>query len=234
MATGPRSRPFGTAPACRLVKAAELQGVPQAEAVLRSAALRLVHDRSRDGRPRDAADGRREHRRSRRRARARRLRRRPEVEQAYQSDRAEARIAGALLGQARPHRRQRRARPLHRAEPRAARRRARAHRSGLPAVRGRRRARDEPRAAGRAAARCPRSMRCSRPTPAGSTTAEVARVLADTTNEPDLAEAEDELIRLAVAGGAKRQPARSRRALDRRLDAIRTVRNVRLAARSRS
>ena len=42
--------------------------------------------------------------------------------------------------------------------------------------------------------------------PGGLTTAEVARVLADTTNEPDLAEAEDELIRLAVAGGAKRQP----------------------------
>ena len=70
--------------------------------------------------------------------------------------------------------------------------------------------------------------------PGGLTTAEVARVLADTTNEPDLAEAEDELIRLAVAGGAKRQAARPRRALDRRLDAIRTVRNVRLAARSRS
>ena len=36
MATGPRPRPFGTAPACRLVKAAERQGVPQAEAVLRT------------------------------------------------------------------------------------------------------------------------------------------------------------------------------------------------------
>jgi hypothetical protein len=33
----------------------------------------------------------------------------------------------------------------------------------------------------------------------------VARVLADTTDEPDLAEAEDALIRLAVAGGAKRE-----------------------------
>ena len=41
--------------------------------------------------------------------------------------------------------------------------------------------------------------------PGGLTTAEVARVLADTTDEPDLAEAEDALIRLSVAGGAKRQ-----------------------------
>jgi hypothetical protein len=37
------------------------------------------------------------------------------------------------------------------------------------------------------------------------TTAEVARVLADTTDEPDLAEAEDALIRLSVEGGARRQ-----------------------------
>jgi hypothetical protein len=41
--------------------------------------------------------------------------------------------------------------------------------------------------------------------PGGLTTAEVARVLADTTDEPDPAEAEDALIRLAVAGGARRQ-----------------------------
>ncbi|MDX6541964.1 MAG: hypothetical protein QOI71_3574 [Gaiellales bacterium] len=36
MSTGPRPRPFGTGRACRLVKAAELQGVPQAEALLRA------------------------------------------------------------------------------------------------------------------------------------------------------------------------------------------------------
>ena len=36
MATFPRPRPLGTGPACRLVKAAERQGVPQAEAVLRA------------------------------------------------------------------------------------------------------------------------------------------------------------------------------------------------------
>ena len=41
--------------------------------------------------------------------------------------------------------------------------------------------------------------------PGGLTTAEVARVLADTTDEPDLAEAEDALIRLSVEGGARRQ-----------------------------
>jgi hypothetical protein len=41
--------------------------------------------------------------------------------------------------------------------------------------------------------------------PGGLTTAEVARVLADTTDEPDLPEAEDALIRLAVAGGARRE-----------------------------
>jgi hypothetical protein len=41
--------------------------------------------------------------------------------------------------------------------------------------------------------------------PAGLTTAEVARVLADTTDEPDLASAEDALIGLCVAGKARRQ-----------------------------
>ncbi len=123
MATGPRSRPFGTAPACRLVKAAELQGVPQAEAVLRNLRFGVVHDRSRDGHRRGAARGGRERRRARRRARARR--------------RGDARGRGglparprrdaqpdALLRHARPHGRDRRARPLHRAEHRAARRRA--------------------------------------------------------------------------------------------------------------
>ena len=90
MATGPRPRPFGTAPACRLVKAAEIQGVPQAEAVLRAlrfgwfttdlvmddpATLRTVAE-SIDGldAERALADWAT-----------------PEVEEAYQRDRAEAR-----------------------------------------------------------------------------------------------------------------------------------------------
>jgi hypothetical protein len=37
------------------------------------------------------------------------------------------------------------------------------------------------------------------------TTAEVARVLADTTTDPDPAAAEDELIKLSVAGAARRR-----------------------------
>jgi hypothetical protein len=41
--------------------------------------------------------------------------------------------------------------------------------------------------------------------PGGLTTVEVARVLADTTDVPDSDAAEDALIRLAVAGGAKRR-----------------------------
>ena len=41
--------------------------------------------------------------------------------------------------------------------------------------------------------------------PGGLTTTEVARVLADTTDDPDPATAEDELIRLSVAGGAARR-----------------------------
>ena len=53
-------------------------------------ALRLVHDRSRHGQRRGAARGRRERGRARRRARARRCAT-PEVEEAYQRDRAETR-----------------------------------------------------------------------------------------------------------------------------------------------
>jgi hypothetical protein len=41
--------------------------------------------------------------------------------------------------------------------------------------------------------------------PGGLTTAEVARVLADTTDEPDMATAEDALITLCVAGKARRE-----------------------------
>jgi hypothetical protein len=41
--------------------------------------------------------------------------------------------------------------------------------------------------------------------PGGLTTAEVARVLANTTTDPDLAAAEDALIALSVAGGAERR-----------------------------
>ena len=47
--------------------------------------------------------------------------------------------------------------------------------------------------------------------PGGLTTAEVARVLADTTTEPDPAAAEDALIRLSVAGGAKRRSSATTR-----------------------
>ena len=53
--------------------------------------------------------------------------------------------------------------------------------------------------------------------PGGLTTAEVARVLADTTTEPDPAEAEDELIRLCRRRRREPPAARARRALDRRL-----------------
>ena len=42
--------------------------------------------------------------------------------------------------------------------------------------------------------------------PGGLTTAEVTRVLAETTDDPDPAAAEDALIRLAVAGAIVRAP----------------------------
>jgi predicted DsbA family dithiol-disulfide isomerase len=203
MATGPRTRPLGTGPACRLVKAAEVQGVPQAEAVLR--ALRfawfttdLVMDAedallavagSIDGldAERALADSHT-----------------AEVEEAYQRDRAEARDPvrfAVTLG-----------RTAATDGP---------DRYTAPSL--------VLRAGGRELVApgfqpfeavdvlvmnlAPQAERLPVPSlpalleayPGGLTTAEVARVLADTTNEPDLAEAEDELIRLSVAGGARRQ-----------------------------
>ena len=223
MATGPGPRPFGTGPACRLVKAAELQGVPQAEAVLRAlrfgwfttdlvmddpATLRTVAE-SVDGLDAERALADCAHAGGRAGLPARPRR---------------GALAHALRRQARPHRRQRRARPLHRAEPRPARRGARARRPGLPALRGGRRARHEPRAAGRAAAGALARLPCCGAYPGGLTTAEVARVLADTTDEPDLAEAEDALIRLCRRRRCEAPGTRSRRALDGRLAFSRPLR----------
>jgi predicted DsbA family dithiol-disulfide isomerase len=203
MATGPRPRPFGTAPACRLVKAAELQGVPQAEAVLRSLrftwfttdlvmddedALREVAA-SVDGldAERAIADSQT-----------------PEVEEAYQRDRAETRnparfavTLGRTAASDGPDR------------------------YTAPSI--------VLRAGGRELVApgfqpfeavdvlvmnlVPEAERLAVPSledllaayPGGLTTAEVARVLADTTDEPDPAAAEDALIRLCVAGGASRR-----------------------------
>ena len=158
----PARGPMGTGPACRLVKAAERQGVPQAEAVLRALrfgwfttdlvmdepeALRAVAE-SVDGLDAERALADAQHAGGRGGLPARPRR---------------GALARALRRQARPHRRNRRARPLHRAEPRPARGRERARRARLPAVRGRRRARDEPRAAGRAPAGARARRRCSPP-----------------------------------------------------------------------
>jgi len=203
MATGPRPRPFGTAPACRLVKAAEIQGVPQAEAVLRAlrfgwfttdlvmddpTTLRTVAE-SIDGldAERALADWAT-----------------PEVEQAYQRDRAEARSPARFavkLG-----------RTASSDGP---------DRYTAPSLVLRAEGREliapgyQPFEAADVLVMnlVPQAERLPVPSldallaayPGGLTTAEVARVLADTTDEPDLAEAEDALIRLAVAGGAKRE-----------------------------
>jgi len=203
MATGPRARPFGTAPACRLVKAAELQGVPQAEAVLRNLrfgwfttdlvmdsdeALRAVAE-SVDGldAERALADATT-----------------PEVEEAYQRDRAETRNPtrfSVKLG-----------RTAASDGP---------DRYTAPSI--------VLRAGGRELVApgfqpfeavdvlvmnlVPDAERLPVPEladllaayPGGLTTAEVARVLADTTTDPDPAAAEDDLIRLCVAGAATRR-----------------------------
>ena len=203
MSTGPRPRPFGTGRACRLVKAAELQGIPQAEAVLR--ALRfawfttdLVMDEddalrevagSIDGldAERALADARSQ-----------------EVEEAYQRDRAETRSPARFavtLG-----------RTAASDGP---------DRYTAPSI--------VLRAGGRELVApgfqpfeavdvlvmnlVPQAERLPVPAledllaayPGGLTTVEVARVLADTTTEPDMAAAEDDLIRLTVAGKARRQ-----------------------------
>ncbi len=203
MATGPRPRPFGTAPACRLVKAAEIQGVPQAEAVLR--ALRfawfttdLVMDEEDTLRAVaesvDGLDG----------ERALADSHTPEVEEAYQRDRAETRnparfavTLGRTAASDGPDR------------------------YTAPSV--------VLRAGGRELVApgfqpfeavdvlvmnlVPDAERLPVPAledllaayPGGLTTAEVARVLADTTTDPDPDAAEDALIRLCVAGAAKRR-----------------------------
>jgi len=202
IATGPRSRPLGTGPACRLVKAAELQGVPQAEALLR--ALRfawfttdLVMDADDallavagciDGLDagRALVDSHTE-----------------EVEEAYQRDRAEARdpvrFAVALGRTAATDGPDRYTAPSLVL-------RAGGRELVAPGF--------QPFEAADVLVMnlVPGAERLPVPSleallaayPGGLTTAEVARVLADTTDEPDLPAAEDALIRLSVAGGARR------------------------------
>jgi predicted DsbA family dithiol-disulfide isomerase len=203
MATFPRTRPVGTGPACRLVKAAELQGVPQAEALLRSlrfgwfatdlvmdepealrAAAESVEGLDAERALADAAT--------------------PEVEEAYQRDRAETRSPerfAVKLG-----------RTAASDGP---------DRYTAPSI--------VLRAEGRQLVApgfqpfealdilvlnlVPQAERLPVPSlpgllaayPGGLTTAEVARVLADTTTDPDPAAAEDELIKLSVAGAARRR-----------------------------
>jgi predicted DsbA family dithiol-disulfide isomerase len=203
MATGPRPRPFGTGRACRLVKAAELQGVPQAEAVLRTLrfawfttdlvmdeedTLRTVAE-SVDGldAERAIADSHT-----------------PEVEDAYQRDRAEARDPvrfavklGRTAATDGPDRYTAPSLVL----------RADGRELVAPGY--------QPFEAVDVLVMnlVPQADRLPVPSleellaayPGGLTTAEVARVLADTTNEPDLPAAEDALIRLCVAGGARRR-----------------------------
>jgi predicted DsbA family dithiol-disulfide isomerase len=204
MATGPRPRPYGTGPACRLVKAAELQGVPQAEAVLRTLrfgwfttdlvmdegdTLRAVAE-SVDGldAERALADART-----------------PEVEEAYQRDRAEARNPtrfsvklGRTAATDGPDRYTAPSLVL----------RAEGRELVAPGY--------QPFEAVDVLVLnlVPQAERLPVPSleallaayPGGLTTAEVARVLADTTDEPDLPAAEDALIRLCVAGAAGREP----------------------------
>ena len=205
MATGPRSRPFGTAPACRLVKAAELQGVPQAEAVLR--ALRfgwfttdLVMDDPETLRMvAESIDG-------------------LDAERALADWATPGGRAGLPERPRRGPRRRRASRSRSAAPPPATGPTATPRRASCCGQKG-----ASSIAPGYQPFEAvdvlvmnlvPQAERLPVPSldallaayPGGLTTAEVARVLADTTNEPDLAEAEDELIRLAVAGGAKRRP----------------------------
>jgi predicted DsbA family dithiol-disulfide isomerase len=204
MSTGPRVRPFGTGRACRLVKAAELQGVPQAEALLR--ALRfawfttdLLMDE--DDTLREVAesvDGLDA-------ARALTDLESPAVEDAYQADRAEARSPtrfSVMLGRTAAT--------------------DGADRYTAPSL--------VLRSGGRELVSpgfqpfevadvlvmnlAPQLERLPVPDlpdllaayPGGLTTAEVARVLANTTTDPDSDAAEDALIALSVAGGARRRP----------------------------
>jgi predicted DsbA family dithiol-disulfide isomerase len=203
MATGPRTRPFGTGRACRLVKAAEQQGVLQAEAVLRGLrfawfttdlimdsdeALREVAE-SIDGLDADRVmkdlDSQ-------------------AVEDAYQADRAESRAPAPFavtLG-----------RTASSDGP---------DRYTAPSL--------VLRSGGRELVSpgfqpfevadvlvmnlAPQLERLPVPElpallaayPGGLTTAEVARILANTTTDPDPGAAEDALIALSVAGGAERR-----------------------------
>jgi 2-hydroxychromene-2-carboxylate isomerase len=203
MATFPRTRPVGTGLACRLVKAAELQGVGQAEALLRSLrfgwfATDLVMDEP--GALRAAAESVEGLDAERALADAAT----PEVEEAYQRDRAEARSPeqfAVKLG-----------RTAATDGP---------DRYTAPSI--------VMRAEGRRLIApgfqpfealdilvlnlVPQAERLPVPSlpallaayPGGLTTAEVARVLADTTTDPDPGATEDELIKLSVAGGAHRR-----------------------------
>ena len=203
MATFARPRPFGTGPACRLVKAAEQQGVPQAEAVLR--ALRfgwfttdLVMDDPETLRAvAESIDGLDAERAIAAAGTA-------EVEDAYQRDRAEARSPtrfsvklGRTSSSDGPDRYTAPSLVL----------RAEGRELVAPGY--------QPFEAVDVLVMnlVPQADRLPVPSleallaayPGGLTTAEVARVLADTTDEPDLPQAEDALIRLSVAGGARRQ-----------------------------
>ena len=203
MATFARPRPFGTGPACRLVKAAEQQGVPQSEAVLR--ALRfgwfttdLVMDDPETLRAvAESIDGLDAERAIAAAGTA-------EVEDAYQRDRAEARSPtrfsvklGRTSSSDGPDRYTAPSLVL----------RAEGRELVAPGY--------QPFEAVDVLVMnlVPQADRLPVPSleallaayPGGLTTAEVARVLADTTDEPDLPQAEDALIRLSVAGGARRQ-----------------------------
>jgi predicted DsbA family dithiol-disulfide isomerase len=203
MATGPRTRPYGTGRACRLVKAAEIQGVPQAEALLRGLRFAwfttdLVMDT--DDALREVAesiDGLDV-------ARVMADLDSQAAEDAYQADRAEARSPAAFavtLG-----------RTAASDGP---------DRYTAPSL--------VLRAGGRELVSpgfqpfevadvlvmnlVPQLERLPVPElpdllaayPGGLTTAEVARVLANTTTDPDMDAAEDALIALSVSGGAQRR-----------------------------
>ncbi|HEY3613144.1 MAG TPA: DsbA family protein, partial [Gaiellales bacterium] len=203
MSTGPRTRPFGTGRACRLVKAAQLQGAIEGEAVLR--ALRfawfttdLVMDE--DDALREVAesiDG----------LDAERVLQDLDsqaVEDAYQADRAESRspvpfavTLGRTAASDGPDRYTAPSLVL----------RAGGHELVSPGY--------QPFEVADVLVMnlAPQLERLPVPElrdllaayPGGLTTAEVTRVLANTTNDPDPAAAEDALIALTVAGGAQRR-----------------------------
>ena len=203
MATGPRPRPYGTGRACRLVKAAEAQGEQFGEPVVRSLRFAwfttdLVMDED------DALLAVAQSVEGLDAERALADSHSPAIEEAYQRDRAEARNPqpfAVKLG-----------RTASSDGP---------DRYTAPSI--------VLRAEGRELVApgyqpfevtdtlimnlVPQAERLPVPSleellaayPGGLTTAEVARVLADTTDDPDSDAAEDALIELAVAGGARRQ-----------------------------